>query len=265
MEQIYREVKPPPRAKHGLSKWISKRAESKLESFHENVGNFGNTGMGHELCDALNLCGTARYNRVIRQRIALGKTEIEMEDKSAPATWQTVVSFLNHTELAYINNLAKMAGAEDLPFKWVEPLPDDNGERFFSEYLKVREEIKQQCPKQQNDRCPCLKCGRLLTPAVLLTPPPLPPQETPITNPNPKPPPVTPPVPPPVPPPTTPPVPPAPTTPQIQMYQPQQHYPFFRLLCTNRLLLPTVAKNTTTGFTKSDVDARRTILPVRKT
>ena len=62
IEEMYREVKPPARALHSLSKWLSKREKSKLESFHKNVGNFGNTGMKSELCDVLNLCGTAGYN-----------------------------------------------------------------------------------------------------------------------------------------------------------------------------------------------------------
>ena len=58
-----------------------------------------------------------------------------MDEKGVPVAWQTVVSDYNHMQLAHINKLAKEAGAEEVPFKWVEPLPEDNGERFFSEYL----------------------------------------------------------------------------------------------------------------------------------
>ena len=85
-----------------------------------------------------------------------------MDEKCGPvpATWQTVVSEQNHTELAYINKRTKEAGAEDVPFKWVEPLPEDNGEQFFSDYLEVRKEIEEQgYTKMPYGQCPCWKCG----------------------------------------------------------------------------------------------------------
>ena len=83
-----------------------------------------------------------------------------MDDKSAPVTWQKEVSLKNHSKLAYINKLAKEAGADDLPFEWVKPLLEDNGERFFSEYLKQRKEIQEQYTKHpDDDQCPCSKCG----------------------------------------------------------------------------------------------------------
>jgi hypothetical protein len=156
-EAMYRELKPPPHSKHRLSEWLSNRAESKLEKYHASLANFGNSGMDRELCDCLNLCGTARYNLHIRHRIALSETQ--MDEKWLPVAWQTVVSYNNHTQLAHINKLAREAGAEDVPFKWVEPLPEDNGERFFSEYLEQRKQIVQDFPNQQNDRCPCSKCA----------------------------------------------------------------------------------------------------------
>jgi hypothetical protein len=155
---MYREIKPPPGAKHNLSEWMSQRAESKLEKYHGNLANFGNSGMGRELCDILNLCGTARYNLAIRHRIALSETAGGVAERSVPVAWQTVVSNYNHTQLAHINKMAEEAGADDVPFKWVEPLPEDNGERFFSEYLDQRKQIIQQFPNQLEDRCPCAKC-----------------------------------------------------------------------------------------------------------
>jgi hypothetical protein len=154
LEEMYREVKPPKNAKHECSTWISFRGESKLESFHDNVKHFGNTGMDPGLCDTLNLAGTARYNFTIRNRI----NKAEESDHDLPVQWQDVVSFFNHSELAFVNKMASDAKADDLPFTWVEELVEDTGEVFFSEYLMQRAKIKALHPNHQEDRCPCTHC-----------------------------------------------------------------------------------------------------------
>jgi len=54
-------------------------------------------------------------------------------------------------ELTFINTLAIAAGASKLPFPNAEPLPVDNGERFFSEHLSW---MKQERPKtNEEDVC----------------------------------------------------------------------------------------------------------------
>ena len=158
IEEIYTEVKAGPNSKHGLSEWISLRGESKLESWHDNVTHFGNSGMNSELSDCLNLCGTARYNLSIRHRLAAAQAKADPDKQKKPVVWQTVVSYQNHTELKYINDLAKKAGAENLPFEDVEVLPEDNGELFFSEYLEKKDVVKNH-PNQETDHCPCAKCN----------------------------------------------------------------------------------------------------------
>jgi hypothetical protein len=56
--------------------------------------------------------------------------------------------------------LAKEVGITEPPFRYLTPLPPDNGERFFSEYLfeqKKRNMIVDCHP--QNDRCQCEMCA----------------------------------------------------------------------------------------------------------
>ncbi|KAG7357606.1 hypothetical protein IV203_002294 [Nitzschia inconspicua] len=153
IEKMYREVKANPRSLHQLSTWISRRPESKLESFHDSLSHFGNCGMGSTLCDSLNLCGTARYNLNIRHKLRLSQMSKAQRIK-IPALWEEVVSYLNHCELAYVNALARDAGTDHVPFKDTEILVADTGERFFSKYL---EEV----PTQQEvlDWCQCHKCA----------------------------------------------------------------------------------------------------------
>ena len=43
--EIYLQVKPTPKSKNGLTRWISKHPESGLEQFHGMLAHFGNTGM----------------------------------------------------------------------------------------------------------------------------------------------------------------------------------------------------------------------------
>jgi hypothetical protein len=111
------------------------------------------------LADSLNLAGTARYNLAIRHRLRLAKLNPYQREKHAPVYWEGIVSFYNHSELAFINQLAQDAGATSLPFKWVEPLIADNGERFFSEYLKSPVYQKEYKNNPLTDRCQCNKCA----------------------------------------------------------------------------------------------------------
>ncbi len=55
---MYQEILPGPRLTHGLSKWKCNRPRSPLETFHELLAHFGNSGMNKILGDTLTLGGT---------------------------------------------------------------------------------------------------------------------------------------------------------------------------------------------------------------
>ena len=159
VEKMYCEIPPSPRSSNQLVEYVPLRGESKLESFHDNLTHFANCGMRETLADALNLAGTAQYNRAIRHKMRI-MTKSQEERSVVPAGWEMVVSFGNACKTNMINILASMSGASRPPFPEVEKLPEDTGERFFSEYLETRKEIRQQVPKHPlNDRCQCRKCA----------------------------------------------------------------------------------------------------------
>jgi len=134
--EMYHEILPSPNATHNLSEWLSNRGESKLEAFHDRFAHFTNCGMRASLADNLNLAGTARYNLSIRHVRSLTRQNPSTKEyrKRIPAAWEKVVPFFNHSELWYVNRLAKSVGCK-LPFATAETLVPDNGERFFSQYI----------------------------------------------------------------------------------------------------------------------------------
>jgi len=159
IDEMYFTIQPNPNSKHQLPQHLSRRVESKLESFHDNLSHFANCGMRSSLCDNLNLCGTARYNLSMRQKLLLTHQNTQKEAasrKNIPSAWEDVVPCYNHAELEYVNNLARQAGSSSVPFSNVETLPDDNGERFFSECIIQINPLKQQCDSL--DRCICHRC-----------------------------------------------------------------------------------------------------------
>jgi len=143
LDQMYAVIQPNPNSTHQLKEYLSRRGESCLESFHLMLAHFGNCGMRTSLADNLNLTGICRYNLAIRQKLRLTLANPETR-KRMPAAYEGVLSFCNHTELSYVNRLAEQAGIphNKLPFKNVETLPPDNGERFFSEHLSWMKETK---------------------------------------------------------------------------------------------------------------------------
>ena len=163
INEMYMTVPANPNSQHQLPQYLSRRAESKLESFHDNLSHFSNCGMRRSLCDNLNLCGTARYNLAIRHKIRLTRKNTEQEAasrKHIPSAWEDIVPYPNHSELHYINTLAREAGVDQMPFADVEPLPADNGERFFSEYIVDINPSKQQYDSL--DRCLCNLCRGIM-------------------------------------------------------------------------------------------------------
>lgn len=133
--EMYDCIQPNPNSRHSLVEFLSKRGESKLESFHDRASHFANSGMRQTLADNLNLMGTARHNLQIRHKRAIINKETH-ERSVIPGAWEKVVSFFNHSELWYVNRLARQASLK-LPFPDAEKLQADNGERFFSEYMNV--------------------------------------------------------------------------------------------------------------------------------
>ena len=155
LEEMYYAIKPNPNSAHGLTEYLSRRGESTLESFHLLLAHFGNCGMRSTLADNLNLTGTARYNLAIRQKLRLNERN-EPRRSKMPAAWETVVAFFNHSELRWVNDLAVDAGCPPL-FEDVERLGEDNGERFFSEYLSWR--LNEKPRNDDQHRCLCKGCG----------------------------------------------------------------------------------------------------------
>ena len=115
--------------------------------------------MKESLADNLNLTGTCRHNLDIRHKIALSRLGPDEQEGRAktPAGWEQIVPYYNHTELQWINSLAAAADCTKLPFQKVEELPQDNGEVFFTEYLRW---YKRDSPGQDDktDLCLCCEC-----------------------------------------------------------------------------------------------------------
>ena len=164
LNQMYDEVPPHPNSKHQLTEFLSKRGESKLEAFHDRLAHFGNCGMRDTLADNLNLAVTARYNLAIRhKRLLLTPENTEAENpiewmenrKKTPAAWEKVVPYFNHSELSYVNRMAITVGCTP-PFPSAEPLPPDNGEKFFSQYMTTLKQIGRK--RGEEGKCLCELC-----------------------------------------------------------------------------------------------------------
>jgi len=177
LEDMYDEVAPHPNSKHNLPEFLSKRGESKLESFHDRFAHFANCGMRETLASNLNLAGAARFNLSIRHKRSLLTPEktrqnpIQKSDtdrKKIPAAWEKVIPYFNHSELSYVNEMANDVGCT-MPFPTAEPLPDDNGERFFSQYLKILKQIGDR--RGEEGECLCDLCGNGPTAEGMVVPP----------------------------------------------------------------------------------------------
>ena len=143
---------------------MSKRGESKLEAFHDRLAHFANCGMRDTLADNLNLAGTSRFNLAIRHKRTLMTTKNPLENPKSslekrqmiPAGWEKVVPFFNHTELWHVNKMAQSVGCT-LPFPTAETSPEDNGERFFSLYIKTLKDVGN--GRGEYGECLCKSCS----------------------------------------------------------------------------------------------------------
>ena len=168
LDEMYDRTLPNPNSTHQLIEHLSKRGESKLEAFHDRFAHFANCGMRDSLADNLNLAGTARYNVAIRHKRSLasanekgllkkGALSDPEQRKKISAGWDRVVPCCNHSELWHMNRLAAAVGCCN-PFPCAEVLPEDNGERFFSEHLTVTMASTQQ-KHGTHGECLCNLCG----------------------------------------------------------------------------------------------------------
>jgi hypothetical protein len=167
LDEMYYVILPNPNSPHGLKEYLSRHGESCLEAYHLLLAHFANCGMRSSLADNLNLTGTCRYNISIRHRLRLASLSADNNSavrRKMPAPWETVVPYFNHSELHWVNQLARKTGVQKVPFVSVKALPEDNGERFFSEYLQW---MKVATPKfDAQDQCLCLQCEA--TPSLTL-------------------------------------------------------------------------------------------------
>ena len=166
LDEMYDIIRPNSNSPHGLNIYLSRRGEC---------------GMHQSLADNLNLTGTARYNISIRHDLLLA-TQPDSRNSYMPSGWEGVVSYYNHSELQYLNRLAKDAGLTNLPFPLAESLPEDSGERFFSEYLAslIAAERNNNRSYDANDFCLCDLCSPQAVAATVaqqLLPPPPPPRQ----------------------------------------------------------------------------------------
>jgi hypothetical protein len=165
--EMYREIKPGPWSKHGLSKWISSNPEPALDSWHGRFANFGNTGMAAGLSDCLHLKGTAEGNVKIRHVLAI--QEDDMVNEWLPSHHRENPALKDHLLGSFINELALKAGCGKIPFPKARPLRPSNGEKFLSEYFyaqKARNESQEDKPDQKTKRCRCIECEQNITPLL---------------------------------------------------------------------------------------------------
>jgi hypothetical protein len=157
---LYTKIPSGPRSTHGLSEYISHRGESNLESFHSLLANYGNSNTNPALADVLHLEGTATHNVKIRHKLYLRDLSLqELKDRRIPSHLSQYPRFFDHCLLQHINHRAELAGIPT-PFGYVHPLPDDNGERFLSEYFEEQKERNRRIPRHPtNKRCQCEKCA----------------------------------------------------------------------------------------------------------
>jgi hypothetical protein len=159
IDEMYTTLSPSPNSTHNLREHLSHRVESRLEGFHDPLSNFGNSGMSKNIADILHLSGTSRYNASIREKL-MAQKYTEDERKQVPSHYLNVPKYYNHGELDIINKNAEKAGITSPPFLHVRIPNEDNGERFFSQYLfQQKERNERVTPHLNNERCQCVLCA----------------------------------------------------------------------------------------------------------
>ena len=162
----YREIKPGPNSKSGLSFFLSARPEAHLELFHLSLAHFANTNMKPSLADCLTLRGITEHNLSIHHKLNSSKGKPIFEGK-VPLHHDEKPAFTDHSLLNFLNQVAQSHGIKE-PFLNVTPtIAEDNGEVFLSEYFhqqKIRNEAD--CCDPLTKRCLCPNCSGNATPFI---------------------------------------------------------------------------------------------------
>jgi len=176
-EEMCEKILPNPNSTCQLTEFLSLRGESKLEAFHGRFAHFANCGTRNSLADNLNLAGTSRCNLSIRHKRSLAcknpvKNTVSKANpnrKKTPAGWEKAVPFHNHSELWHVNKMAAAVGCVH-PFPMAEVLPQDNGERFFSEHMTaIMPELKG-TKHGEFGECLCRLCSNPTESVVMVSP-----------------------------------------------------------------------------------------------
>jgi hypothetical protein len=112
------------------------------------------------LADFLGMAGIALYNLKIRYRLKMGMLD-PRQRKKIPTALHGAPHFTNHLRMSLNNTLAREAGLTLDVHTDVEILQQDNGERFFSEYLFEQSERIERGVSyhKETNRCLCDDCG----------------------------------------------------------------------------------------------------------
>jgi len=165
MSERYRAVAAPKRSKHQLPSYRSLRGtESLVESWHDAQQNLANTGSSIGLANCINHIGLADHNAKMRWRVLI-ESMLPEERGKIKYCFQRVNPHKDHCILALINDLARNCGVSEPVYQHVRRLPEDNGERFFSEYYFQQLERNQGLRENElTDRCQCRLCALNPTP-----------------------------------------------------------------------------------------------------
>ena len=156
---MYHVIPAPEGSSHGLSTYISKRLESKLEWFHMLLAHFGNGGMSNDLADALTMRGTCEDNVAIRHRGHLRMGGTNNNTGGWPQYVRDTPIFFNHSMLSWLNDRCREL---DFPllFHGVHRVSEDNGERFMSKYLEEQMIRNRHLSSERvGMQCNCASCS----------------------------------------------------------------------------------------------------------
>jgi hypothetical protein len=159
-EDMYLVMESRAGAKHDLVTYVPCRPESKLESSHDILANYANSGTRPKLADLLTLEGIARSNKKKREGIRQGQLSPQQkESEDIHRTYRGIPFHCNDSWLCRINDLYSDTGLP-IPYPNARQLREDTGQRFLLEAFNLSKERMQQFPATpENDRCQCPLCA----------------------------------------------------------------------------------------------------------
>ena len=164
--KMYVRVSPGKLSKHKVPVQLSRRPESKLESFHGTLAHFANLGMRADLAMLLTMRGSTEYNQ--KQEKKLERILDGYDDDTGAKYMRGYLldqpKFYNHAFLEYLNQVATERGITS-PFLDCKKLPSNNGERFLSDYFHDQQ-IRNQHKLSEGGTCVCIECKSIETSAA---------------------------------------------------------------------------------------------------